>query len=370
MSVDDLDRRFARALHGRTRAVATNEPLTAPIVATSVYQLPGDPSGPYQYGRWSNPTWSALEAALSELEEAQAIVLPSGMAAVAAVYYALLQRGARVLLPANGYYATRALAERFLAPFGVQVATMPTTALAQADLTAFDLVWIETPSNPGLALVDIAAVAERAHRHRARVVVDNTTMTPLGQQPLALGADVVVYSDTKTINGHADVLLGHVATRDPAVAERIRQWRMLAGAIPGPFEAWLVLRGLETLEVRFERMCANAALLAERLATHPRVQSVLYPGLAAHPQYELACRQMRRFGSLIGLTFADAATADAFIAGCHFVRTSTSFGSVHTAAERRARWGDTVAPGFVRLSVGCEPPEALWQDLQDSLARL
>ncbi|MCX8004902.1 MAG: PLP-dependent transferase, partial [Burkholderiaceae bacterium] len=141
-------------------------------------------------------------------------------------------------------------------------------------------------------------------------------------------------------------------------------------AIPGPFETYLVLRGLETLEVRFERMCATAALLAERLAAHPRVQSVRYPGLPAHPQHALACRQMRRFGSLIGLTFADAATADAFIAGCRFVRAATSFGGVHSAAERRARWGDAVAPGFVRLSVGCEPPEALWRDLRDSLARL
>ncbi|MCX8004497.1 MAG: PLP-dependent transferase, partial [Burkholderiaceae bacterium] len=149
MSDDDLDHRFARALHQRTRALAANEPLTPPIVATSVYHLPGEPAGAHQYGRWSNPTWSALEEALAELEDAQTIVLPSGMAAVAAVYYGLLRGGARVLLPADGYYTTRALAERFLVPFGVQVVSVPTAALGEVDLAGFDLVWLETPSNPG-----------------------------------------------------------------------------------------------------------------------------------------------------------------------------------------------------------------------------
>lgn len=367
---DEIDERFARALHHGAQALRPNEPLTPPIVATSVYHLPGDPAGPYQYGRWSNPTWSALEEALAVLEDAPVVILPSGMAAVAAVYYALLRAGDRVLLPADGYYVTRALAEQYLAPFGVVAANVPTAELARADFTGVRLVWIETPSNPGLDLADIAAVAARAHAAGALVVVDNTTATPLGQRPLDLGADVVVSSDTKTVNGHSDVLFGHVAARDAALIGRVREWRKTAGAIAGPFEAWLVLRGLETLEIRFERMCANAATLAERLAAHPRVRAVRYPGLPSHPAHELARRQMRRFGSLIGLTLADRAAAEAFIGGCRFVRAATSFGGVHTAAERRARWGDAVPEGFIRLSVGCEPVEALWRDLQAALDRL
>jgi cystathionine gamma-lyase len=367
---DPTDERFARALHHAAQAVRPNEPLAPPIVATSVYHLPGDPAGPYQYGRWSNPTWSALEETLAVLEDAPVVILPSGMAAVAAVYYALLRAGDRVLLPADGYYVTRALAEQYLAPFGVVAATVPTAELADADFAGVRLVWIETPSNPGLDLADIAQVAARAHAAGALVVVDNTTATPLGQQPLELGADVVVSSDTKAVNGHSDVLFGHVATRDAALIARVREWRKMAGAIPGPFEAWLVLRGLETLEVRFERMCASAATLAERLAAHPRVRAVRYPGLPSHPAHELARRQMRRFGSLIGLTLADRAAAEAFIGGCRFVRAATSFGGVHTAAERRARWGDAVPEGFIRLSVGCEPVEALWRDLQAALDRL
>lgn len=367
---DDLDERFARALHHASHDARANEALTAPLVLTSVYRLAGEPAGAHQYGRWSNPTWSALEEALAALEDAEVVVFPSGMAAVAAVYYALLRAGDRVLLPADGYYTTRALAEQFLGPLAVTVATVPTAQLATADLDGARLVWIETPSNPGLDLADIAAVAARAHAAGAIVVADNTTLTPLGQQPLDLGADLVVCSDTKAVNGHSDVLFGHVATRDRALAARLRDWRKIAGAIPGPFETWLVLRGLETLEVRFERMCATAAVLAERLAAHPRVRDVRYPGLPSHPAHELAKRQMRRFGSLIGVTLADRHAAEAFIDGCRFVRAATSFGGVHTAAERRARWGDAVPEGFVRLSVGCEPAEVLWRDLRTALDRL
>lgn len=367
---DDSDERFARALHHGAHAARPNEPLAPPIVATSVYHLPGDPAGPYQYGRWSNPTWTALEEALAILEDAETVILPSGMAAVAAVYYALLRAGDRVLLPADGYYVTRALAEGFLGPFGIGAASVPTAQLQDADFTGVRLVWIETPSNPGLDLADIERVAARAHAAGSLVVVDNTTATPLGQRPLDRGADLVVYSDTKAVNGHSDVLFGHVATRDAALAARVREWRKMAGAIPGPFEAWLVLRGLETLELRFERMCATALQLAERLAAHPRVHAVRYPGLPSHPAYALAKRQMRRFGSLIGLTFADRETAEAFIGGCRLMRAATSFGGLHTAAERRARWGDAVPPGFVRLSVGCEPLEVLWRDMRSALDRL
>jgi cystathionine gamma-lyase len=366
----DVDTLFARALHHAGADLRPGDPLAPPIVPTSVYHLPGVPAGPYQYGRWSNPTWDTLEHALSILEDAETVILPSGMATVAAVFYSHLRQGDRVLLPADGYYVTRALAEKFLAPLGVSVHTVATPALQDADLAGYRLVWIETPSNPALDLADIAQVAARAHGHGALVVADNTTMSPLGQRPLDLGADVIVSSDTKSVSGHSDALFGHVSSRDAGFVAQVREWRKMAGAIPGPFEAWLVHRGLETLDVRFERMCATAQQVAERLAAHPRVKAVRYPGLPTHPAFDLARRQMRRAGSLIALTLADAQRADAFIAGCHLVRAATSFGGVHTSAERRARWGDQVAPGFIRLSIGCEPCGVLWHDLRAALDAL
>ena len=174
--------------------------------------------------------------------------------------------GDRVLIPADAYYTTRVFADRYLAPFGIEVEKVPTLRIQDHDLAGFKLVWIETPSNPRLDLVDIELMAGRAAAAGAILVADNTTMTPLGQRPLDLGADIVVSSDTKAMNGHSDVVSGHVASRRADLIDEIRQWRNLAGAIPGPFEAWLVHRGLETLEIRFERMCANAASVAERLA--------------------------------------------------------------------------------------------------------
>ena len=367
MTDPDLDARFAAALHAGSAELPPNAPFTAPLTLASQYFVPGTPTGPHQYGRWSNPTWQALEDALALIEDAPVLILPSGMATVAAVYYALLKQGDAVLLPSDGYYVTRALAEKYLAPFGVRVDPVATQDLERHDLAGYRLVWIETPSNPGLDLADIAGVAQRAHAAGALVVVDNTTASPLGQRPLELGADLVVVADTKSVNGHSDVVFGHVAARDTALLEKLRDWRKMSGTIPGPFEAWLVHRGLETFEIRHERACANAAALAPRLAAHPAVRAMSYPGLPTHPQHALARRQMRRFGSLVAVTLADEAAAEAFLGRCRLVRQATSFGGVHTSAERRARWGDQVAPGFVRLSVGCEPLEVLWDDLEQAL---
>jgi cystathionine gamma-lyase len=262
----------------------------------------------------------------------------------------------------------RVFAEKFLASIGVAVEQVRTADAAARPLEGYRMIWLETPSNPGLDLADIAAIGRKAKAAGAIVVVDNTTMTPLGQRPLDLGADAVVSADTKALNGHSDVLFGHVSSRNADVIAAVRDWRRVAGAIPGPFEAWLVHRGLETLEVRFSRMCANALLLAERLSTHPKVRALRYPGLASHPSHSLAREQMRSGGSLIALTLADRETADRFIERCDLMRASTSFGGVHTSAERRARWGDAVDDGFIRLSVGCEPSEALWHSVERALA--
>ena len=365
--MDRLDTRFADCLHYATHRRSTGQPFEPVICNTTIYSLPGEPQGQYQYARWANPTWTALEEALGVLEDAETLIFPSGMAAVAAVLYGRLRPGDRLLLPSDGYYTVRTAAEKFLAPMGVQVRTCPTAAVEREPLEGLAVVWVETPSNPGLDLADLRAVAQRARAAGALLVVDNTTMTPLGQRPLDLGADVVVSSDTKAVNGHSDTLFGHVSSRNAEVMSAARDWRRIFGAIPGAFETWLVQRGLETLEVRFDRMCSNALLLAERLERHPKIRAVCYPGLASHPAHALARNQMRRFGSLIGITLANAAAAERFIEACRYVRPATSFGGVHSSAERRARWGEAVAEGYVRFSVGCEPPPALWEDVQRAL---
>jgi len=369
MDPADNDERVARALH-HAGAQPTGSPLTPPLVLTTAYVLPGDPAGDYQYARWANPTWTALDAALAQFEDAPVVTFPSGMAAIAAVFYGLLKSGDRVLLPADGYYTTRILGERFLVPMGVAFDMCPTAALAQQPLDGYRLVMVETPSNPALDLADIRAVAARAKAAGAIVVVDNTMMTPLGQRPLDLGADLVVCADTKAVNGHSDVLFGHVASRATALLDAVRDWRRIAGAIPGPFEAWLVHRGIETLELRFARMGDSALALARRLQKHRAVRAVVYPGLPGHPAHELARAQMRGFGSIVGVTLADRAAAERFIGACRFVRAATSFGGLHTSAERRARWGDAVAEGFIRLSVGCEPLDPLWHDMERALEAL
>jgi cystathionine gamma-lyase len=365
--MNESDKRFARTLHHASKSTGFGEAFSPSIVNTSVYRLADDPSGPYQYARWANPTWTALEDSLSILEDAETITFPSGMAAIAAILYSSVKSGDRILLPSDGYYTVRLFAEKYLLPMGVVVDSCATAEVAARALDGYKLVWIETPSNPGLDLADIAVVVRNAKAAGAIVAVDNTTMTPLGQRPLDLGADVVVSADTKALNGHSDVLFGHVSSRDASVIGAVRDWRKIAGAVPGPHEAWLVHRGLETLEVRFSRMRFNALVLAELLARHPKVVAVRYPGLASHPAHRLAQSQMTGGGSLIALTLADKAVAERFIQGCALVRESTSFGGVHTCAERRSRWGDAVPDGFVRVSVGCEPSEVLVDEVERAL---
>ncbi len=363
----DADEAFARLLHHRDGSLRPGDPVAPPIVPASLYFLPGEPTASHQYGRFTNPTWAVIEGALAFLEDAETVAFPSGMAAIASVFLSQLRPGDRLLLPSDGYYTTRLLAETYLAPIGVVVELCATVDYDTRDLSGYRIVHVETPSNPGLDICDLRRVAGKARTAGALVVADNTTMTPLGQRPLDLGADVVVASDTKALNGHSDVLFGHVATRDPALAASVRDWRKLVGAIPGHFEAWLVHRGLESLEVRFDRMCTSAGVIAERLAGHRGVRAVQYPGLPDHPGHAVARAQMTRFGSLIGVTLADAAAADRFIDEARFVLPATSFGGLLTSADRRARWGDRVAEGYVRLSIGCEPTEPLWNDMARTL---
>lgn len=371
MSQDPNDDIIARLLHHYGQGLSPGDSVVPPIVPTAVYHLPGVPSAAsHQYGRFHNPTWEALEEALGLLEGAQTVLFPSGMAAIAAVMFACLRQGDRVLLPSDGYYTTRMLAETYLGRLGVTCHTRPTASFADGGFAGYRLVFVETPSNPGLDVCDLAAVAVAARAAGALVVADNTTMTPLGQRPLDLGADVVVNSDTKAINGHSDVLMGHVSSRDGALCQALRDWRRYSGSIPGPFEAAQVFRGLETLEVRFARMCASAEALAPLLQAHPAVLALRYPGLASHPGHAIAARQMASFGSMLTLTLKDGARAERFLTDCPMVQPSTSFGGVRTCGERRDRWGDAVAPGLVRLSVGIEPTAPLVSSILRTLDHL
>lgn len=345
-------------------------PLLPGPTFAGLYHAAGDPASvPYTYGRYHNPTWTYYEQALSELEGGPAVTFASGMAAVAAVFGVVLRPGDVVVLPSDSYYTTRVLADGYFAQMGVQVRLAPTAGNAQQQhLTGARLLWLESPSNPGLEVCDIAVLVAAAHDAGALVAVDNTTPTVLGQQPLALGADFVVASDTKALTGHSDLILGHVATREQTWAERLRTWRTQLGAVPGPMEVWLAHRSLATLDLRLTRQCHNALALATLLASRPDVHGVRYPGLPSDPAYAIATRQMQRFGPVVSFVLADRQHAEAFLSACQLVYEATSFGGLHTTAERRARWGgDAIPEGFIRLSAGCEDTEDLLADLTQAL---
>ena len=366
--VDELARaRMAHVLHHRKAGLSLGEPVVPVISVATTFHLPEAQGAAYYYGRSGQPTWDAVEAQLAILEAAEVVAFPSGMAAISAALIACLRAGARVMIPSDGYYVTRLLGRDLLAVYGVEVVEVPTLEMAAADFSGFDVIYIETPSNPGLDVIDIAALSARAHAAGALVIADNTTMTPLLQRPLDLGADLVVAADTKAPAGHSDALFGHVAGRDANLMARIREGRRQSGSVPGPFEAYLVHRGIETLELRLARMCNTAAVIAERLAAHQAVKRLRYPGLSGDASYAIAQKQMLNGGFLIGFELASEAEAEAFLSACPLIEQATSFGGVHTAAERRARWGDSVAPGFIRLSVGIEPCEVLWSAIAAAL---
>jgi cystathionine gamma-lyase len=336
----------------------------------STYVAGGDPAQHrLTYGRFDNPTWSALEEALGVLEGGPAVSFASGMAAIAAVFGVSLEPGDIVVLPSDSYYTTRLVAQNWLRKIGVEVRTAPTRDNAQlGHLADAKLLLLETPSNPGLDICDLRELITAAHEQGVLVAVDNTTATAYLQQPLALGADFVVASDTKALSGHSDLLLGHVAVTDADRLATIRTWRTQQGAIPGPMEAWLAHRSLATLSLRLQRQCASAQLLAEFLVAEPTVAAVHYPGLATHPGHAIARRQMQAFGCVVSFDLETAARARKFLAALEIVREATSFGGVHSTAERRARWGgDTISEGFIRFSVGCEAIDDIIDDVTKGL---
>ncbi|MDX3377678.1 cystathionine gamma-lyase [Streptomyces sp. ME02-6991-2A] len=362
-----------------TRAVRAGLPepeqyeptLPGPVFAAH-FHLSGEPVGPYTYGRDTNPTWTHLERAIGELEapgqDVSTTVFASGMAAITAVLLSQVRTGDTVVLPDDGYQALPLVREQLTA-FGVEVRTAPTGGDAQlALLEGAKLLWIESPSNPGLDVCDIRRLVAAAHEAGALVAVDNTLATPIGQRPLELGADFSVASDTKGMTGHGDILLGHVTCRDPLLTADVRRWRKVVGAIPGPMEAWLAHRSLATLQLRIDRQCTTALALAEALAKRTEVTGLRYPGLPSDPSYGIAVRQMRRFGSVVSFELADRETAERFLTALRLVDDATSFGGVRSTAERRGRWGgDAVPEGFIRFSVGAEDPEDLLADVERAL---
>jgi cystathionine gamma-lyase len=345
-----------RAVHAGVPAGEQGDPLLPGPVLAAPFHLRGDKdAAPFGYGRDANPSWSHLERALGELDGGEAVVFASGMAAVAAVLFTSLRSGDVLVACGDGYPGVRVLGEERLAPLGIETRLVPTDTAAIRDAAeGATLVWVETPSNPRLDVCDIAAVAEAAHAAGALLAVDNTLLTPLGQRPLALGADLAMLSGTKILCGHSDVLLGAVSTTDPARADALRRWRSQSGAIPGGFEAWLAHRSLATLGLRLQRSSHNAAVLARILRERDDVLEVV------HPSGTTAAAQMDFTGPLVGFTLESADRAQAFLAACRLVAEATSFGGVHSTAERRGRWGtDAVAEGFIRFSAGCEDTEDL-----------
>jgi cystathionine gamma-lyase len=359
-----------RLLHAGLPEPEQGAPFLPGPTFAAPFHLKGDPaSSEFVYGRYGNPTWARYEQALGELDGGEAVLFASGMATASAVLMSMLKPGDTLVLPSDCYMSVRGVAHEHLAEWGVRVTAIPTAAMGPDELPdRLALLWIETPSNPGLDLADIAELSQAAHERGAIVAVDNTFATPLGQRPLELGADICVVSATKHLSGHSDLLLGYASARDPQHAETLRHWRTETGAIAGPFEAWLAHRSLLTLDVRLERGCQNAAALATALAGRDDVEGLRYPGLQNDPAHELAIRQMSRFGTILSFDLGGEQRAEAFLETAELVTQSTSFGGVHTTAERRGRWGrDEVPSGFIRLSAGCEDTEDLVEDVLSAL---
>src|SRR5213082_138779 len=371
-----------RAIHEGQEPDPATGSVTVPIYQTSTYaqDAVGEHKG-YEYSRVSNPTRTALQICLASLEGAEhGAAFASGLAAATSLMH-LVSPGERVVSVNDVYGGVYRMFSQVYEPKGYFFDYIP-AAGASTDLAMHldertRLVWLETPTNPLLNIVDIRAAAEAAHATGALVVVDNTFATPFLQHPLELGADIVVHSTTKYLGGHSDLVGGFAATNDPTIAERLYFLQKSLGAVPGPFDCWLVLRGLKTLAVRMRKHCENARAVAGHLSQHPRVQQVLYPGLPAHPGHAIAARQMRDFGGMVSILVESEEEAVAFCASTKIFQLAESLGGVESLIEHPARMTHAstaeapfaAARELVRLSVGIESAEDLVEDLESALVR-
>ena len=368
-----------RAIHEGQAPDPSTGALTTPIYATSTYvqEEVGKNKG-YDYSRSGNPTRSALQACLASLEGADhGIAFSSGLGATTTLMH-LINPGDRVVLIADVYGGVYRMTSQVYEPKGYLFHYLPADEFPNLGEHLDErtrMVWIETPSNPLLNIVDIRAAADAAHAAGAILVVDNTFASPYLQTPLELGADVVVHSTTKYLGGHSDVIGGFVATSDPTIAERLFFLQKSLGAVPGPFDAWLVLRGVKTLAVRMRQHCENARAVAAFLGQNDAVERAYYPGLPSHPGHEIAARQMRDFGGMVSFLAASEADAHALVARTKIWKLAESLGGVESLIEVPARMTHAstadapfAAPkNLVRLSVGIESVDDLVADLEQAL---
>ncbi len=379
LSIDTL------AVHAGQSPDPATGAVMAPIVLSSTFaqRAPGEHQG-YEYGRSGNPTRGALEACIAALEGgSRGFAFASGLGASTTIL-TLLKAGDHVLAGDDLYGGTYRLMDKVMRPLGIASDAIDMADPAKVEAAITDktkLVWLETPTNPLLKIFDIEAIAKVARARGAIVVVDNTFATPVLQSPLALGATAVVHSTTKYLNGHSDVIGGAIVTSDEALAERLAFQQNAIGAVPSPFDCFLVLRGIKTLGLRVRHASASAATVAERLASHPAVERVLYPGLASHPGHALAKRQMRGFGAMISFVLRGGLDASRrFLSALEIFSCAESLGGVESLAEHPAIMTHASVPpekrkvlgiddGLVRLSIGVEGVEDLWGDIERALVK-
>jgi cystathionine gamma-synthase len=374
------------AIHAGQEPDPQTGAVVPPIYQVSTYKQDGVGGlrDGYEYSRSANPTRHALEECLAALEGGRrGLAFASGMAAEDCLLRAVCAPGDHVVIPDDAYGGTYRLLARVFADWGVSYRPVPVSDIAAVRDALAErparVLWAETPTNPLLSIADIAALADVAHQAGALLVVDNTFASPYLQQPLALGADAVVHSTTKYLGGHSDVVGGAVVVADPALGERLAFLQKATGAVAGPFDAWLTLRGVKTLAIRMDQHSRNAARVADMLASHPAVTQVHYPGLPAHPGHEVAAKQMRDFGGMV--SFRVRGGAEAAVAACGRTRLFTlgeSLGGVESLVEHPGRMTHASAAGsplevpddLIRLSVGIETGEDLLEDLRQALAGL
>jgi cystathionine beta-lyase/cystathionine gamma-synthase len=376
-----------KTIHARQNSEPETGALIPPIFQTSTYEQesPGHDKG-FNYSRTNNPSRQQLEVVLAELEGVEhAAVFASGLAAENTILQAYLRPGDEIVIPQDVYGGTYRILNRVFQPVGVAVRQVDlgnASALKAALNSKTRLVWLETPTNPRLLIYDISEISRQAHASGALVVVDNTFATPFFQQPFSLGADLVVHSVTKYLAGHSDVIQGAALARDAAVFEPVKFLQNATGAVPGPFDCWLTLRGLKTLELRMLRHAENAAAIAAALKPHPLVRKVYFPGLAEHPGHEIARRQMNGFGGMVSFDLdGSIEEVAAFASSRKFFKLGESLGGVkslichpatmtHASIPAAARAELGLPDNLIRLSPGCENAKDLVTDLLAGLAEL
>ena len=370
-SVNDWD-----SLHPETKVVAAGRPakkpdgpLNPPISLNSTFHE----GGPIGYGRYGNESWSALEEAISSLEGGQTLIYSSGMAAISSVF-SLLPHGAVLTASHHGYQGTTVMLKQMheSGRLTVRFVDLADTDATLAQIPGTQMLYLESPINPGIEVVDLPKLIAAAKAAGCGVAVDNTLASPMVQNPLAMGADVVIHSVTKYLSGHSDLLLGSTSTKDPALNARLEQARRYGGAIAGPFEAWLALRGIRTFSLRMKKSQENAMDLANRLVKHPAISRVRYPGLATDPYHERAKSFMKGFGAVVSFEVkASVEQIDLMCNSAKLITNATSLGGVESLWERRRRWkteSETIPENLIRFSVGIENADDLWADIQSAMA--